>query len=160
MFEKLAVSSSMVRVRLVQTVLTAALMVSWIVAGNVGLAQTHDEARTNAGLIEADGHVLIWTGGELLSIDGNVFTAKGGNQDKLMTFTTDSSTRLCLKGRQVKSLQAFKNLVGKIITIYIDAHATPKDDGSSYALRVEDGALGGVWMGGQARLLVGRCESK
>ena len=74
---------------------------------------------------------------ELASIEGNLFSVKNG--DKIETLTTDRKTVFYRHGKQVASLAAFKDLVGKGVKYYQgDCDAGKDAAGHAYAFKVED----------------------
>jgi hypothetical protein len=74
---------------------------------------------------------------ELASIEGNLFSVKIG--DKVETINTDKKTVFYRHGKQVASLAAFKDLIGKSVKYYEgDCDAGKDAAGHTYAFRVED----------------------
>lgn len=74
---------------------------------------------------------------ELASIEGNLFSVKVG--DKLETITTDKKTVFYRHGKQVATLAAFKDLIGKPVKYFEGDCDTGKDAaGHAYAFRLED----------------------
>jgi hypothetical protein len=100
-----------------------------ISTAHVSLAQSPESAPpdTNATQLNAN---------QLASIEGRSLKLEG-NAGKLVGYYVTDKTIMCIKHVKVNSLEEFRNLIGKTITVYTGSAAKPNSRGESYAGRVE-----------------------